>query len=512
MDIPSGKWPPRRARKISLAVSIGLALGSGAQAQTATDDDFSAIRRAVPQALGNVLANDNGATNAQATEFPFRGDLDLASTGEVVYTPTAGSVCTGTSDNFTYQNSTSQNAVVNIEFFDTGVPDSFTVDAGETLTDDVQSNDRLPVNALGDPVDHLDVIDLFFVNNGSVDQIAPGVTNQTGQFTFTPDPGFSGLASFEYQSNDDDLGCQANTLAEILVTPVANQDDVTVPGAVETCGIDLLDNDLGSTLSLVGLTQPVGGSASIEPGDTVCFQPAAGFAGPTSFNYTLRDGFGTQIQGLVNLTVQNQPPSAVDDAFETQANQPVSGNLTANDIDPNNDPLSVISNTAPGIGSVAVAGSGVFTYTPNTGISGLDTFDYTVADGQGGESNATVDLRILPFVPDQTFTGIPGSPLTGNLLDQAIGSGLSVIATTQPSSGTVTVQPNGDFVFEFSAGAEDSDSFGYTIRDSAGSEVSGTVTVTQGVAPAPFAVPALGGAPLGVLALLLGWLGWRRLD
>lgn len=508
MDNPSGKWPPRRAPRVSLAMSIGLALSSGAQAQTATDDDFSAIKQSVPQALGNVLANDNGATDAQIALFPNRGNLNLELTGEAVYTPTAGSVCGASTDSFEYQNSTNQNALANIALFDTGVEDNFTVPAGETLTADVQSNDRLPVNVLGDPVDHLDVVDFFFVDNGTVNQTAPGVTNQTGQFTFTPDPGFSGQAGFEYQTNDPDLGCQSNTVANVLVTPVANQDTVTVPGAVETCGIDVLGNDVGSGLSLVNLTQPADGSASIEPGDTLCYQPDADFAGATSLNYTLRDAIGTQTQEQLNLTVENQAPSAVDDAFETQANTPVMGDLIANDSDPNNDPLMVIANTSPGTGSVSIASSGVFAYTPNTGVSGLDTFDYTIADSQGGESTATADLQILPVAPDQVFNGSPGQPVTGNLLDAAIGTGLSVIATTQPATGTLTVQPDGDFVFEFPPGLEPSDSFDYTISDIAGSQVSGTVTLGTVRAPA---VPALNGAPLGLLALLLGWLGWRRL-
>lgn len=311
MDNFSGKWPSRRAPRGSLAMSIGLALSSSAQAQTATADNFSAIKRSVPQALGNVLANDNGATDAQIALFPNRGNLELALTGEAVYTPANGSVCDAAADGFEYQNSTNQNALVNIDLLDTGVEDSFTVPAGETLTADVQSNDRLPVNAMGDPVDHLDVVDFRFANNGVVNQTAPGVPNQTGQFTFTPDPGFSGQAGFEYQTNDPDLGCQTNTVANILVTPVANQDDVTVPGAVETCGIDVLGNDLGSELSLVSLTPSADGTARIEPGDTLCFQPDADFAGLTILNYTIQDSIGTQTQGTVNLTVENQAPVAV---------------------------------------------------------------------------------------------------------------------------------------------------------------------------------------------------------
>ena len=311
MKTSSGSHRLIPAQPLSLAACMALVISNGAWAQTATDDEFTGIVRSVPQLLGNVLDNDNGATNPIVTESPNRGEIDLQTNGDAIYTPTSSVLCSQFSDEFSYINSTIQNALVNIQLLRTGVADSYTVPAGQTLTEDVQANDRLPINALGDPVDHLNINQFQFVNNGSVEQIAPDVTNQTGQFIFTPDTGFSGLARFEYQTDDEDLGCLSNTLAEIIVTPVANADQVSVPDTIETCGIDVVANDIGSDLTLVDVAQPSSGSVRIDVDDTLCFQPAPGFAGPISFNYTLQDGFGSETEGLVNMTVGNPEPVSV---------------------------------------------------------------------------------------------------------------------------------------------------------------------------------------------------------
>ncbi len=90
----------------------------------------------------------------------------------------------------------------------------------------------------------------------------------------------------------------------------------------------------------------------------------------------------------------NNPPDAVNDAFTTEVNTPVSGNVLPNDSDPDSDPLTVIANTQPGNGSVVVNPDGSFTYTPNNGFDGSDTFTYTITDGEGGTDTATVTITI----------------------------------------------------------------------------------------------------------------------
>lgn len=88
-------------------------------------------------------------------------------------------------------------------------------------------------------------------------------------------------------------------------------------------------------------------------------------------------------------SLANRPPVAVDDAATTTIGIPVVIAVLANDSDPDGDPLS-IATTPPAFGTIAVAG-GSITYTPTTaGVTGIDTFTYTISDGRGGVATATV--------------------------------------------------------------------------------------------------------------------------
>ncbi|MFW2079331.1 Ig-like domain-containing protein, partial [Acinetobacter sp. ULE_I010] len=49
-------------------------------------------------------------------------------------------------------------------------------------------------------------------------------------------------------------------------------------------------------------------------------------------------------------------------------------------------------NTPNGI--VNIDAQGTITFTPNTGFSGQETFNYSISDGQGGTSSATLTITI----------------------------------------------------------------------------------------------------------------------
>jgi hypothetical protein len=95
---------------------------------------------------------------------------------------------------------------------------------------------------------------------------------------------------------------------------------------------------------------------------------------------------------FTNLVV-NCPPVAVDDMATTVNGFPVIINVVANDSDPNGDPLTVTSVTDPPNGTAVNNGDGTVTYTPDCGYFGIDTFDYTISDGQGGTDTGTVTVR-----------------------------------------------------------------------------------------------------------------------
>jgi large repetitive protein len=71
--------------------------------------------------------------------------------------------------------------------------------------------------------------------------------------------------------------------------------------------------------------------------------------------------------------------------------------VRANDQDIDGDVLTIsaVSQGRQG-GTVTISGGGTgVSYKPRTNFTGLDTFTYTVSDGKGGLSTATVMVNVI---------------------------------------------------------------------------------------------------------------------
>jgi PKD repeat protein len=127
------------------------------------------------------------------------------------------------------------------------------------------------------------------------------------------------------------------------------------------------------------------------------------FGAPGTFNVKLTvrddDGATNEVTHVVTVNAPaNSPPSAVADNYSTPAGQPLlvdaSTGVLANDTDPENNPLTVVSVTPPLAGLVSVNPDGSFQYFPG-GLSGTqDSFTYTVSDGSLTSAPATVTITI----------------------------------------------------------------------------------------------------------------------
>jgi hypothetical protein len=69
--------------------------------------------------------------------------------------------------------------------------------------------------------------------------------------------------------------------------------------------------------------------------------------------------------------------------------------VTSNDIEPNGQPLTVSLVGNVSSGSLSLGADGSFTYTPNGGFTGSDSFTYRVNDGQADSGVATVQLNVV---------------------------------------------------------------------------------------------------------------------
>ena len=135
-------------------------------------------------------------------------------------------------------------------------------------------------------------------------------------------------------------------------------------------------------LSILNFTQPINGKVELD-NQTLLYTPNDAFSGVDSFEYTITDG---ELNATATVTVNvkeealNTAPVANDDEVKTAFETPVTFNTLRNDSDAEKSKLSIKSFTEASNGSL-VLNSGKFTYTPQTGFSGEDSFEYVVTDG-----------------------------------------------------------------------------------------------------------------------------------
>jgi hypothetical protein len=185
--------------------------------------------------------------------------------------------------------------------------------------------------------------------------------------------------------------------------PIA-QNDTAVVAINKSIQINVLANDTaapGDTLDVTSVaitTAPGHGTATVDSTTgAINYQPASDYSGADSFQYTVRDSFGAPSNAAsVSVTVQ-PAPVATNDTATVQANSSVMIAVLTNDTSSGGtlDSASIKIVVAPTHGTASVSG-GQVTYTPATGYTGLDTFQYTVQDNLGTASNvATVSVNVM---------------------------------------------------------------------------------------------------------------------
>ena len=133
--------------------------------------------------------------------------------------------------------------------------------------------------------------------------------------------------------------------------------------------------------------------------DEVVYTPARNYAGPARFRYRISDGKGGTAVGTVRILVEavNDAPRARPDTLSLSAIASTTVDVLANDRDVDGGELAVLGETNGLRGSVSCSPDGECTYTPDSREIGLDTFTYTVGDGNGGETTGLVTVTVEPL-------------------------------------------------------------------------------------------------------------------
>ena len=186
----------------------------------------------------------------------------------------------------------------------------------------------------------------------------------------------------------------------------------------------------------------------------------------------------------------NYAPVGVADSYSVTENEVLSissPGVLANDSDA--DPLTAIHYSGPGAGSLTLNSDGSFIYTPNSNFVGNDSFTYQAYDGTLASGLTTVSLTInaapptnhAPVTNDDSYTVDENATLNisspGVLTNDtdADNDALAAILVSGPTNGTLTMNADGSFTYTPAANYSGSDSFTYTLPQSAWTTVYLTV-------------------------------------
>jgi hypothetical protein len=364
--------------------------------------------------------------------------------------------------------------------------DTASTDEDTAVSIDVLANDSDP---LGETVSILNIatqgsLGVATINAGQIDYVPNADANGTDTFTYTVTDGNGGT----------DVGMVTVTINPINDAPVAVDDSAnTDEDTAVTVNVVGNDTDVdGDNLTITANTQGTSGAVVDNNDGTLTYTPSADFNGNDSFTYTISDG-NIAATATVNITVAaiNDDPIAVDDADSTFETTPAIIDVVANDTDVDGDALSVLSFTQPANGTVVDSGNGTLTFTAdNDTLRGDETFSYTVTDGAGGTSTATVTVsvtgNIAPVAVDDTGLAQETNPVTIDLTandSDADGDPLTVTAAGPAANGSVVNNNDGTVTYTANGGFIGTDNFTYTISDGYGESDTANVVVTVEIIP-----------------------------
>ena len=284
-------------------------------------------------------------------------------------------------------------------------------------------------------------------------------------------------------TNDDAYITSSNTPLTITPTSLLGNDSLPVQGSTPYYSFDP-----NSNVSTTGTT----GTVSVDSSGNLVYVPAPGFSGDDTFTYTVcmpAPHASTCSTSTVTVTVLPAGGSQGNTGGDQTPMLPSPPGLTPN--------VPSTGITTPIGGTVKPDGNGGFTYTPPPGFVGQDTITYPVCDAGGANcQNLTVPVVVNPVpAPDKTTTefdapvpGVVPQPGTTPGLPEKDSSGTPydyVYTTTGGTSegGTVTMQPDGSYVYTPPPGFIGDDTFSYQVCLKSQPTVCGSNTVTVSVNP-----------------------------
>lgn len=315
--------------------------------------------------------------------------------------------------------------------------------------------------------------------------VAEDVGHQADIYRYVPATGeTTWLSQFSESTSDWDRGARSATVSDdgrwvtcFTGKDLAPEDDNSGRDLYLIDAMSLLQYQIdvwgdGSSLSSDTWFIDISGD-----GSTVAFRSQSSIVdADTNGNYDVYAVVNPFDLGLDTYTAQRNTVLTV----------PAASGVLANDVARSGQPLSITGPSTAAHGTVDIAADGSFTYTPDAGFEGSDSFQYYLTDGSAqGVGTALVEVvNTAPVAVNDTYSvqqdGYLYAPPLGLLANDEDMNGDALTATklTNPANGTVTVSPDGSFTYAPNAGYVGSDSFTYKANDGQVDSPAGTVNIS----------------------------------
>lgn len=209
---------------------------------------------------------------------------------------------------------------------------------------------------------------------------------------------------------------------------------------VKSVSIESLPDLNHGTLMLGNIVLTEGQSISRKNLSNIRFVPRTDAACEASFTFSADTGSKSAYTCMIYmLESENTSPSAADVNVNTYSDIPVYGSMKA--ADPERDTLTyaVLSKPSHGAVNITDKNAGSFSYVPEKGYTGKDSFTYTAVDKYGNVSDtATVNLEV-----NERETNIVFSDLDGHFAHfAAIKTASDGVMSFYQDNGVYTFAPN----------------------------------------------------------------------
>ncbi len=389
-------------------------------------------------------------TFSELSNSLLEGDVEIASDGSFTYTPLLNSELDDFVEYSVTDGTTTKEG--HLAIFITAVDDPL---IAEPLTVTRELNASVSDQLIADDPDAPGILQ-FSLASGGAPQFGQVTINQFGAFTYTPFGGLNVQDSFTYSVQDSIDGVAVQETVTIEVNGANNGPTLTQPNPLNFAESDALlllglddfaDDAEGDPITFtvfgldakvngvsvdIELPAPFGGS-TIEGGFQIDRDTNVMSIGPNALADEVglaegdvltisidvdvfdiaadRAGGFNNIQLLtldVSITGVNDAPVPQTTTAATDEDTVLNDQLVATDVDDENLTFALADSGGASNGSVTINPNGSFTYTPDNGFNGEDTFTYSVSDDELAvvEETVTVTVNAVGDPPPPTVEAI----------------------------------------------------------------------------------------------------------